>query len=140
MKKKLFPQKDFDQDNFALNKYFVEITNLILDAKIGIHNHEKITKQPIRINIKINISPAIEFSDDSIKNVIDYEKIVNGVKNLLNQEHTNLVEVLAQKIAKLCLSYKMAESVILKIEKLDIIKESESVGIETEFKKTYLIE
>ncbi|PPR76209.1 MAG: hypothetical protein CFH01_01960, partial [Alphaproteobacteria bacterium MarineAlpha2_Bin1] len=103
---------------------------------IGIHSHEKIAKQPIKINIKVLINPPTSFNDDSIKNIVDYEKIVNGVKNLVSREHTNLVEVLAQKIANLCLIYKIAESVLIKIEKLEIIDETESVGIEIEYKKT----
>ena len=126
-----------NSNNITINKYFVQITNLIVDARIGIHIHEKKSKQPIRINIKINITPPKKFRDDSIKNVIDYEKIVNGVKNLVIIEHTNLVEVLAQKIANLCLTYKVANSATIKIEKLEIIDESESVGIEIEYEKTY---
>ena len=129
-------KKQFGSEkNIIINNYCVEITNLVLNGRIGIHSYEKQSKQPIRLNIKININPPDQFYDDSIKNVIDYEKIVNGVKSLLDVEHTNLVEVLAQKIAKLCLSYKMSESVTIKIEKLEIIKESESVGIEIHYQK-----
>ena len=120
------------------DKYSVQINNLILDARIGIHSYEKITKQPIKININVFITPPNIFNDESIKNIVDYEKIVNGVKNLVSKEHTNLVEVLAQKIANLCLIYKMAQSVIIKIEKLEIIDETESVGIEIEYKKNHL--
>ncbi len=138
MKKKLIPLQENSSYKLIAEKYAVQITNLILNAKIGIHSYEKATKQPIRINIKVSITPPSSFNDNSIKNIVDYEKIVNGVKNIVNREHTNLVEALAQKIADLCLDYEMAESVIIKIEKLEIIDETDSVGIEIEYKKNHL--
>ena len=138
MKKKLIPLQEKSSYKLIAEKYAVQITNLILNAKIGIHSYEKATKQPIRINIKVSITPPSSFNDNSIKNIVDYEKIVNGVKNIVNREHTNLVEALAQKIADLCLDYEMAESVIIKIEKLEIIDETDSVGIEIEYKKNHL--
>ena len=138
MKKKLIPLQEKSSYKLIAEKYAVQITNLILNAKIGIHSYEKATKQPIRINIKVSITPPSSFNDNSIKNIVDYEKIVNGVKNIVTREHTNLVEALAQKIADLCLDYEMAESVIIKIEKLEIIDETDSVGIEIEYKKNHL--
>ncbi len=137
MIRKLISLEKRDSYNLAVDKYSVQITDLVLDARVGIHSYEKVSKQPININIKVFITPPSVFNDDSIKNIVDYEKIVNGIKTLVNQEHTNLVEVLAQKIAKICLEYKTAESAIIKIEKLDIINETKSVGVEVKYKKTF---
>ena len=137
MTKRLITLEKRESFDLAVENYSVLITDLVLDAKIGIHSYEKVIKQPININIKVDITPPGAFHDDSIKNIVDYEKIVNGVKTLVNQEHTNLVEVLAQKIARLCLEYKTAESAKIKIEKLDIINETKSVGVEVEYKKTF---
>ena len=137
MIRKLISLEKRDSYNLAVDKYSVQITDLVLDARVGIHSYEKVSKQPINININVFITPLSVFNDDSIKNIVDYEKIVNGIKTLVNQEHTNLVEVLAQKIAKICLEYKTAESAIIKIEKLDIINETKSVGVEVKYKKTF---
>ena len=135
MIKKEDKPKNHIQSTLEVDLYSVLIKNLILDAKIGIHSFEKDSKQAIRINLTIDIIPPKKFSDSSLNNVVDYEKIVNGIKSLVIEEHTNLVEVLAQKIANLCLGYKKAQSVTISIEKLEIIEETESVGIKVKYKK-----
>ena len=123
MIRKLISLEKRDSYNLAVDKYSVQITDLVLDARVGIHSYEKVSKQPININIKVFITPPSVFNDDSIKNIVDYEKIVNGIKTLVNQEHTNLVEVLAQKIAKICLEYKTAESAIMFIPSESVYSE-----------------
>ena len=64
--------------------------------------------------------------------MVSYEEIVNGVKALFARGHVGLVETLAEDIAVLCLEDTRVRSVRIRVEKLDVIAETESVGIEIE--------
>tara|TARA_B100000686_G_C16130254_1_gene637003 strand:- start:71 stop:508 length:438 start_codon:yes stop_codon:yes gene_type:complete len=114
----------------------VFVRNLVLNAKIGVHSHEKRRKQPVRINVKVSMKNLSVPKQDSIDETMDYEKIVDGIRKIVKSDHINLVESLAEKIAELCLSYPKTYSAIVKVEKLQIIAEAESVGVEIKKKRT----
>ena len=74
--------------------------------------------------------------EDNIKNVVSYEKVVKDVKAIVQDGHVNLVETLAEKIAAKVMRNRAVRRVRVRVEKLDIIPEASSVGIEIERVKT----
>ena len=50
MTKRLITLEKRESFDLAVENYSVLITDLVLDAKIGIHSYEKVIKQPININ------------------------------------------------------------------------------------------
>ena len=62
--------------------------------------------------------------------ILNYEEVINKIKSLVKKKHHELLEDLAENIFKIIFQNKIVRKVNLKIEKLDIIKNSESVGIE----------
>ena len=67
-----------------------------------------------------------------IKNVFCYEKLINGINEIISLGHINLVETLAEKVVSMCFKQKDVLSVRVKIEKLDVLDGAESVGVEIE--------
>ena len=61
-----FDEKKVDQ------KYNVIINNLIVDASIGIHKHEKIKKQRVAISLSIEVEDNISLVDQKIENFLSY--------------------------------------------------------------------
>jgi len=57
---------------------------------------------------------------------------VNGARALTSDGHINLVETLAERIAALCLADARVSSVRVRVEKLDIYEQADSVGVEIE--------
>ena len=108
----------------------VLINDLILPARIGIHKHEKERPQRVRVNLDISVAENSPIEKDHISEVLNYEEIVEAVKVLVSGGHINLVETLAEKISGLCLSYEKVSAVIVRVEKLDVFKETASVGVE----------
>ena len=86
--------------------------------------------------MRINVDLAVKESDlpinDSIYNVICYEKLSDGIKKIVSNGHINLVETLAENIVKMCLRKPEVSSARVRVEKLDIIDCAESVGVEIE--------
>ena len=107
----------------------VLIKNLELKIFIGIHNFEKKKKQKVRFNLQIITDPNINPSKKDISTILNYETIVNKIKLLVKKKHHDLLEELAENIFDVIFKFRLVKKVKIKIEKLEIIKETESVGI-----------
>ena len=108
----------------------VFINDLLVDMLIGIYDHEKVQKQPVRINISLTVLDHLGPINDDYRNVVCYESIANAIKSLVKEEHINLVETLADKIADICLENQRTLSASVKVEKLQAVSDATSVGIE----------
>jgi dihydroneopterin aldolase len=109
-----------------LDRVFVH--DLVLDVEIGVYTHEKGVTQRVRFSVDVELLPAGAALDDDIGRAFDYDTIVNGIKHSVAGGHINLVETLAEKIARHCLANPRAARVAVRIEKLD--KEPGAVGVE----------
>ena len=84
-------------------------------------------KQKVKFNIVITTNPDLK---SDIKSIVNYESVINGIKSITEKKHFELLESLSENIFDEIFKNKKIKKVKLKIEKLDIIKETESVGIE----------
>ena len=111
-------------------KRTVFIKDFIVQEIIGIHEHEKIKKQKIKFNIVIDINQNTVPNENDIKSIVDYEKITNKLKNLAKEKKYNFLESLAEDSFKEIFEDKRINSVTIKIEKPEAIKNAKSVGVE----------
>src|SRR5262245_1418737 len=105
----------------------VFVHDLVLDVEIGVYTHEKGVTQRVRFSVDVDVIPADTVNDD-IRQAFDYDTIIKGIKAIIARGHINLVETLAEQIAKLCLAHTRAQSATVMIEKID--KEPGAVGVE----------
>jgi dihydroneopterin aldolase len=117
------------KDNFKYKRKVI-IKNLVLNIFIGIHNFEKKKKQRVRFNIEVVTNPYIKPSNKDLSTILNYEDLINKIKLLVKKQHHDLIEDLAENIFKIIFQNKLVKKTNIKIEKLDIIKNSESVGVE----------
>ncbi len=110
----------------------VFIRDLLLDAHIGVHRHEKGRRQRVRINIDLTVQEQGPDSGDELMNVVCYEDVVEKVKLLVEAEHINLAETMAERIAVRCLEDARVIMARIRVEKLTVIAEAASVGVEIE--------
>ncbi|MSP43917.1 MAG: dihydroneopterin aldolase [Alphaproteobacteria bacterium] len=116
----------------ALAVRHVFIRDLLLDAHIGVHRHEKGRRQRVRINIDLTVTENGPDAGDDLANVVCYEDIVAKVKALIEVEHINLAETMAERIAGRCLEDGRVQTARIRVEKLTVIAEAASVGVEIE--------
>ena len=110
----------------------VFIRDMILLCSIGIHRHEKTATQRVRVNLDLAVDEGDQPINDDINNVICYEQLAEGVGDIVGRSHVNLVETLAENIAALCLEDLRVRSARVRVEKLDVLEDVESVGVEIE--------
>ena len=108
----------------------VSIKNLILKIAVGLHDFEKIKKQRVRFNIDISTHSNIKPNNDDLSSIVNYEDTIKKITYITEKKHHELLEDLAENIFDIIFESKLVKKVNLKLEKLDIIKNTESVGIE----------
>ncbi len=108
----------------------VIVKNLILNIFIGIHNFEKKKKQRVRFNIEVITNPNVKPNNKDLSTILNYEDLINKIKLLVKKQHHNLIEDLAENIFEIIFQNRLVKKTKIKIEKMDIIKNSESVGVE----------
>ena len=131
MKKNNFKIVELKPDNNKSSiRRTVFIKDFIIQEIIGIHEHEKTKKQKIKFNIVVDINKNTVPDEKDIKSIVDYEKITNKLENLVKNKKYNFLESLAEDSFKEIFKDKRINSVKIKIEKLDAIKNADSVGVE----------
>jgi len=110
----------------------VFVRDLVLQALIGVHDHEHDTPQRVRVNLDLAVRESEGGLDDDLANVVCYEQLVSGVQRIFDQGHVGLVETTAETIAEMCLSDARVRSARVRVEKLDIFDNAQSVGVEIE--------
>ena len=108
----------------------VLIKDFFINEIIGIHKHEKINKQKIIFNIVIDINQNTLPNESNISSIVDYEKITNKLESLAKNKNYNFLESLAEDSFKEIFEDKRINSVKIRIEKPEAIKNSKSVGVE----------
>jgi 7,8-dihydroneopterin aldolase/epimerase/oxygenase len=110
----------------------VFVRDLVVPSSIGVYRHERGAAQRVRVNVNLAVLEGDAPVDDQLANVVSYEKVVEGVRQVAQRGHINLVETLAERIAALCLSDPRVRTVRVRVEKLDVFPDAASVGIEIE--------
>ena len=107
------------------------IRDLVLATEIGVFRREKGKRQRVRFNIELGVIDRPPRQDRRAE-VVCYDRIVVGLRELVAEGHVNLVETLAERAASLCLTVPSALYVRVRIEKLDVYKDADAVGVEIE--------
>ena len=103
------------------------IKDLILNLSVGLHDFEKLKRQRVKFNIEITTDPDLK---TDVKSIVNYESIINILKDITEKKHYELLEALSEIIFDRIFQNEKIKKIKLKIEKLDIVKEAKSVGIE----------
>jgi len=118
--------------NAQKNVRHVFVHDLVVEARIGIYRHEKQQSQRVRINLDLSVVDDYRMDADNIDDVVCYEEVVVETKAIIAAGHINLVETLAEQIAERILQMPKTLSVRVRVEKLDVMQDVGSVGIEIE--------
>jgi dihydroneopterin aldolase len=123
----------------------VFLRDLVLPASIGVHPHEHTGTQRVRINVDLGVDddgaralsrPSV--GRDDLRRVVDYEGVANAVRAIVASGHVMLVETLAERIAESCLADPRVHLARVRVEKLDVLADAASAGVEIERRRADL--
>ena len=113
------------------------IKELILDLKLGYYDFEKEKSQKVKFNLEVDYEDKKPTSDDDIKSIVNYGKLVKLIKKLTKNKHYNFLETLAEDVFDVLFKDKRIGKIMLKIEKIEILKDCTSVGIQITKKRSH---
>ncbi len=108
------------------------IRDFRVETLIGFHKRERIVPQTLRLDIEIGIANTAVFESDKVTDCIDYEKATIRIRELVTGTHFNLIETLAERIARIVLDEFGAAFVKVSAAKLGILKNTGLVGVQIE--------
>ena len=113
------------------------IKDLTLDLKLGYHDQEKNKKQKVKFSLDIDYKNKKPTNDKDLKSIVNYDKIVKLIEKLVKNKHYNFLETLAEDVFDELFKDKRIDKIVLQIEKLEILKQCTSVGIQISKKRSY---
>jgi dihydroneopterin aldolase len=110
----------------------VFVRELVVEATVGVHDHEKLGPQPLVISVDLTVREEPGDHRDQLGRVVCYESIVRLIQGICRNGHLNLIETLAEHIAEGCLEDPRVRAARVRVEKPEALSECRSVGIEIE--------
>ena len=138
MKKSSLKVVKIDKDKSLFNyEKKILIKELTLDLKLGYYEFEKEKPQKVKFSLEIDYEDKKPTSDKDIKSIVNYGQVVKLIKKLTKNKHYNFLETLAEDVFDILFKDKRIGKIMLQIEKLEILKECTSVGIQITKKRSY---
>ena len=95
------------------------LRDYLVDVEIGAFQQERGTRQKVRFNVVVEVSPNSVPLDDDVDLILSYDRIIEAIAAQLAEERLNLLETLAEGVAERILAEPRAMRVFVRIEKLD---------------------
>ena len=113
------------------------INELILNLKLGYYDFEKEKTQKVKFSLEVNYEDKKPSNDKDLKSIVNYARIVKLIKKLVKNKHYNFLETLAEDVFDELFKDKRIDKITLQIEKLEIMKDCSSVGIQISKKRSH---
>jgi dihydroneopterin aldolase len=107
-------------------RYTVTVRGLVLMCSIGIRAGERQRRQ--RVRVSVDLTAADPFPGEDRRRIINYEKIVAGIREVANAGHIDLCEGFAERVCTACFADPRVAQVRVSVEKLDVFPDAEGVG------------
>ena len=138
MKKSSFKVVKIEKNKSLFNyEKKVLIKELVLDLKLGYYDFEKEIPQKVKFSLEIDYEDKKPSNDKDLKSIVNYAKIVKLIKKLVKNKHYNFLETLAEDVFDELFKDRRIDKISLQIEKLEILKDCSSVGIQISKKRSY---
>ena len=124
-----------DKNLFNYEKKIL-IKELLLELKLGYYDFEKEKPQKVKFNLEIDYEDKKPTNDKDIKSIVNYAQVVKLITKLAKNKHYNFLETLAEAVFDELFKDKRIGKIMLKIEKMEILKECSSVGIQISKKRS----
>ena len=115
----------------------VLIKELILNLRLGYYDFEKEKPQKVKFGLEVDYRDKKPTNDKDLKSIVNYGKLVKLIKKLVKNKHYNFLETLAEDVFDELFKDKRIDKITLQIEKLEIMKDCSSVGIQISKKRSH---
>jgi dihydroneopterin aldolase len=113
----------------------VFVRGLALQARLGVHPHEKAAPQRVVIHVELAVEDDAApdgVGADDLRRVVNYGEVVRAARAAVAEGHTLLVETLAERIAVAGLRDPRVLRARVTVEKPDAYPDVGAVGVTIE--------
>jgi len=122
----IFQESDMDR---------ILIRDLELSTVIGIFPEERIAPQKVVLNLELGVDLRKAGASDDFRDALDYSALESLLVQTAKTSSFQLLERLAEELAKVALSFEQAEEVRLTLDKPGAPKYARSIAVSIERKK-----
>ena len=117
---------DYNENiNMKARNRKILINNLIIQASVGVYEHEKLNKQKIIVNVELLLSNDSEPKKDNLESTQDYSQFRKCLIDIIQSQHFQLLEVLVEKIHSTLMINSYVIGAKVNISKPDIFNDCE---------------
>lgn len=107
------------------------VRGLRVEAFIGVHPHEYERRQPIIMDIELDMGDMPPPQDDRLHETLDYGLVAQKAADIALDSHVQLVETLADRIAKWALAAdNRVKACAVRISKPQALDTADLAGVE----------
>lgn len=106
------------------------ISNLLTAGIIGVDHPERDQPQCLLINLTLYLDTHKAGKSDNILDTVNYALVSKVIKEEVSISHYFTVEALAEHLSEFILSVFPVSFVKLKVEKPNVVRSTQSVGVE----------
>lgn len=104
----------FTPSAVCLSAAKVYVRGLVVEAEIGVYEHEHGRRQPLVIEAELDVTPG---PFEHIGDTINYETIVARAREVAAAGHLKLVETFAEALARALMRDPRVQSVRIRVDK-----------------------
>ena len=110
----------------------VVIEGMVFEGTHGVHEHEQVNPQPFEIDVELALDLAPAGQSDDLAHTVDYSRVFEDVRRIVESTRFRLIEALAEAIAQELLREYPADEVVVRIRKpaVDLGGTFRAVGID----------
>lgn len=111
----------------------VLVRGIRLHASVGTEPWERQVRQPLEVDVEAEVDTSTLLRTGELSSGVDYNAVIHIVRSVVFEGHTDLVEVLADRIARELLAATVARVVRVQVRKYSACaSDAAHVGVEVE--------
>ena len=108
----------------------IKINDLTVRPIIGTEDYEREAEQEVIVNITLYADLARAGETDDLDYTVDYSDLKGEVYDMAEESEFQLVEALAEEIARISLTYEGVEKVRVSVQKTTALRFTRSAEVE----------
>ncbi|WP_150126069.1 dihydroneopterin aldolase [Brevundimonas sp. LM2] len=108
------------------------VQGLIVEAGIGVYDHEHGRLQTLLIDVSLDLGPA---EVHGLADTVNYESVAAACRRIVAEGHVGLVETFAERLALDCLTDPRVLAVTVRVDKPGALEAAAGAGCELRYRR-----
>ncbi len=108
------------------------ISRLAVNAVIGCHAHERVTPQPLLLDLRFPVNTAQAARQDSLSDTLDYQRLCESLTTFVEASQFQLLESLGEALVELLANKFALQCFTLTLHKPEAIANAQCISLTLE--------